>query len=64
MVAYIMGGLSSMLTNSDALRTYYIHRLNVIKKELVEARVGNTLRKRVIGFYTYLVGIVCSGGVC
>ena len=32
---YILGGLASTLTTSDAQRARYIHRLNVIRNHLV-----------------------------
>ena len=32
---YILGGLASTLTTSDAQRARYIHRLNVIRDHLV-----------------------------
>ena len=34
---YILGGLASMLTNSDAQRARYIHRLNTIRDHLVQS---------------------------
>lgn len=51
----ILGELASLLTNADAQRTCYIHRLNVIKEELTDAQVSPGLMKRTIGFYEYLV---------
>lgn len=35
MFGYILGGLASMLTNSDAMRARYKHRLLTIKDHLV-----------------------------
>ena len=52
---YILGELASMLTNADAQRTRYIHRLNVIKEQLADAGVGRALKKRVVGYYEFLV---------
>ena len=52
---YILGELASLLTNADAQRTCYIHRLNVIKEQLYDARVNCALQKRVVGYYEYLV---------
>ncbi len=49
-----------MLTNADAQRSQYIHRLNVIRKELLDAQVGHDLKKRVIGYYEYLVSLNTS----
>ena len=40
MFGYILGGLASMLTNSDAMRARYKHRLLTIKDHLVSARIG------------------------
>lgn len=54
---YILGELASLLTNADAQRTCYIHRLNVIKEQLCDAKVNYTLRNRVVGYYEYLVSI-------
>ena len=36
---YILGGLASMLTNSDAQRSRYIHRLNTIRDNLVRSDI-------------------------
>lgn len=38
MFGYILGGLASMLTNSDAMRARYKHRLMTIKDHLVGTR--------------------------
>ena len=35
MFGYILGGLASILTNSDAMRARYKHRLTTIKEYLV-----------------------------
>ena len=52
---YILGDLASLLTNADAQRSRYIHRLNTIQEHLKEARVSEPLRKKVLGYYEYLV---------
>ncbi len=52
---YILGGLASMLTNADAQRSRYIHRLNTIQDYLHEAKISPSLRKKVTGYYEYLV---------
>lgn len=36
---YILGGLASTLTTSDAQRARYIHRLNVIRDHLVRLSI-------------------------
>ena len=51
----VLGELASMLTNADALRICYIHRLNMIRAQLSEAKVGGNLEKKVKSFYEYLV---------
>ena len=58
---YILGGLASLLTNADAQRSRYIHRLNTIKEHLKEAGVSDQLKKKVLGYYEYLV---CSNVEC
>ena len=40
---YILGGLASMLTNSDAQRSRYIHRLNTIREHLVRRISGDVM---------------------
>ena len=52
---YILGGLASLLTNGDAQRSRYIHRLNTIREHLKEAGVSEPLKKKVLGYYEYLV---------
>ena len=52
---YILGDLASLLTNADAQRSRYIHRLNTIREHLKEARVSELLKKKVLGYYEYLV---------
>ena len=52
---YILGGLASMLTNADAQRSRYIHRLNAIREHLNEAKISGILKKKVTGYYEYLV---------
>ena len=52
---YILGDLASLLTNADAQRSRYIHRLNTIREHLKEARVSEPLKKKVLGYYEYLV---------
>lgn len=52
---YILGGLASLLTNADAQRSRYIHRLNTIREHLKEAGVSEALKKKVLGYYEYLV---------
>ena len=52
---YILGDLASLLTNADVQRSRYIHRLNTIREHLKEARVSEPLRKKVLGYYEYLV---------
>ena len=51
----VLGELASMLTNADSQRMCYIHRLNVIREQLSEAQINQAAKKRVIGFYEYLV---------
>ena len=34
---YVLGGLASILTNNDAQRARFIHRLNIIKDYLVSS---------------------------
>ena len=55
---YILGDLASLLTNADAQRSRYIHRLNTIREHLKEARVSESLKKKVLGYYEYLVSII------
>lgn len=55
---YILGGLASLLTNSDAQRSRYIHRLNTIRDHLKEAGVSEPLKRKVLGYYEYLVIIL------
>lgn len=38
MFGYILGGVASSLTNEDATRGQYVHRLEVIKDYLVRER--------------------------
>ena len=52
-----MGGLTSILTNSDAQRTFYINRMNVIKSILVDAQASNDLKTKVLGYYEYMVSL-------
>ena len=52
---YILGALASMLTNADAQRSRYIHRLNTIRGHLDDAKISSTLKKKVTGYYEYLV---------
>ena len=52
---YILGDLASLLTNADAQRSRYIHRLNSIREHLKEAKVSEPLKKKVLGYYEYLV---------
>lgn len=52
---YILGGLASLLTNADAQRSRYIHRLNTIRGHLKENGVSEVLKKKVLGYYEYLV---------
>ncbi len=52
---YILGGLASMLTNADAQRSRFIHRLNAIQDYLKEARISQSLKRKVTGYYEYLV---------
>ena len=52
---YILGELASMLTNADAQRTCYIHRLNAIKEQLSDYHVSRALKNRVVNYYEYLV---------
>lgn len=52
---YILGALASMLTNADAQRSRYIHRLNSIRQHLDEAKISSSLKKKVTGYYEYLV---------
>ena len=56
---YILGGLASLLTNADAQRSRYIHRLNTIKEHLKEAGVSDVLKRKVLGYYEYLVCFMC-----
>ena len=41
---YVLGGLASMLTNSDAQRARYIHRLDTIKEHLVNCESCDNYR--------------------
>ena len=52
---YILGDLASLLTNADAQRSRYIRRLNTIREHLKEAGVSESLKKKVLGYYKYLV---------
>ena len=52
---YILGDLSSLLTNADAQRSKYIHRLNTIRENMEEANVSKALTRKVLGFYEYQV---------
>ena len=52
---YVLGGLASLLTNADAQRSRYIHRLNTIRDNLDETKISPTLKKKVTGYYEYLV---------
>lgn len=60
MFGYIMGDLSSLLTNADAQRSKYIHRLNTIRQNLKEANVGKALIRKVLGFYEFQVRLLIS----
>lgn len=53
--SYILGDWAAMITNADAQRTSFIHRLDAIKRQLVDAEISETLKNRVIGYYEYLV---------
>ena len=44
-----------MLKNSDAPRTLYIHRMNVIKEILIDAKASHSLKAKVLGYYQYMV---------
>ena len=52
---YILGELASMLTNADAQRARYIHRLNTIREHLNKSGISDSLKKKVVGYYEYLV---------
>jgi len=52
---YILGALSSLLTNFDARRTSYISRLNVIKTILKDAKASSSLKSEIFGYYNYIV---------
>ncbi len=52
---YILGGLASLLTNADAQRSRYIHRLNTIRDNLDETKTSPFLKKKVTEYYEYLV---------
>lgn len=52
---YIFGSLASMLTNADAQRSKYIHRLNAIQDYLDQAKISSSLKEKVTGYYEYLV---------
>lgn len=54
MFGYILGGLASMLSNSDAQRARYVHRLDAIQEYLKDAGVSAELQIKVIGYYEYL----------
>ena len=57
---YILGSLASLLTNADAQRSRYIHRLNTIRDHLKEAGVSEPLKRKVLGYYEYLVWLFIS----
>lgn len=57
---YILGSLASSLTNADAQRSRYIHRLNTIREHLKEAGVSEPLKRKVLGYYEYLVWVFIS----
>lgn len=61
---YILGELASMLTNADAQRTCYINRLTVIKEHLADSKVSHSLKKKVVGYYEYLVRLFNCRGSC
>ncbi len=58
--AYILGEVASMLTNADSQRTCYIHRLNVIREQLADANATADLKRKVIGYYEYMVSKISS----
>jgi len=61
----ILGYMASNLTNSDAKRARYTHRISVIKDHLVDQTVSDDVQKKVVDYYEHLwvhhQGIVKSG---